>query len=578
MRSGEESVIGEMIDNDKALRLVHDAIISECDRMLESEPVERVMQGKRLLHVSREALRRIFWLSYSYRMTGTSAYADRAIEEMLAVSAFSDWNPSHFLDVGEMVMAVAIGYDWLYDRMTEEQKTIVRDAIVEKGFVPADNDEYAGFYNAANNWNQVCCSGLLYGALAIYEEYPRMADNLIELYVKSVPFALATYAPDGGYPEGYGYWGYGTSFQVMMIAALESALGTDFGLSESPGFLDSSAFIQFMTGPGGESFNFSDARSLAQCNPAMFWFASRTGDKSRVWLERDYLDKLPSDFMKRVGQYFVEPRLLPALLVFCSRLDMDGICPPKENVRVFNGQNPLFIYREGWEDSNDAYLGIKAGTPYASHAHMDVGSFVYEYDGVRWSVDLGMQEYYSLEKLGVGVWDAGQNGQRWEIFRLGNESHSTLTINGRRHVLKSKVPFVETWSKKGRKGACMDMTGLFGSAVGSVRRSIWLDRRNYLHVEDNVSAAKDSLEVKWIMTTCAEAEIISGNRIRLEKDGKRMILSIDAQNAEYVPHIWSNEPPRYYDAPNPGTCRVGFVATVVPEADADFSVILSPER
>jgi len=144
LKAGEEVRIAEMTGRDASMMRVHNAIVSECDKMLDLPPVERVVKGRRLLHTSREALRRIFWLSYSYRMTGKEAYADRAIDEMLAVSAFTDWNPSHFLDVGEMVMAVAIGYDWLYDRMTEAQRHAVSQAILEKGFVPADDEDYAG--------------------------------------------------------------------------------------------------------------------------------------------------------------------------------------------------------------------------------------------------------------------------------------------------------------------------------------------------------------------------------------------------------------------------------------------------
>lgn len=576
MTSGQEEDVKELIAGDEAMARIHNAIVSECDAMLEMPVLERVMEGKRLLHTSREALRRIFWLSYSYRMTGNEAYAGRAVEEMLAVSAFSDWNPSHFLDVGEMVMAVAIGYDWLYDRMTDQQRRTVRDAIVRKGFEPADNEDYAGFYNVANNWNQVCCSGLLYGALATYEEYPEKASELIDLYVKSVPFALRTYAPDGGYPEGFNYWGYGTSFQVMMIAALESALGSDFGLSETPGFLESSAFVQFMTAPSGDSFNFSDAREAAFCNPAMFWFAAKTGDMSRIWIEKKYLDNLDEDFMREVGLHFAEPRLLPTVLIYSSRMEFSDIRPPKETIRVFQGQNPVFIYREGWESPDDTYLGIKAGTPKASHAHLDVGSFVYEYDGVRWSMDLGMQEYYSLEKLGIGIWDGGQGGQRWDIFRIGNESHSTLTLNGRHHRLKCDVPFIGLWTGKSRKGAQMDMSGLFAGSAEKVLRSVWLDRKDHLHIEDFVEAGKDSVEVKWIMTTPAEAEIIEGEGILLRKDGKEMLLRMQS-DLPLIPQIWSNEPPHHYDAPNPGTCRVGFTAVVKPRASARFNVSLRPQ-
>jgi len=70
--------------------------------------------GPRLLQVSRECLHRIYALGLAYRWTGEEKYANKAIENMLTVCDFNDWNPSHFLDVAEMSHAVGLGYDWLY--------------------------------------------------------------------------------------------------------------------------------------------------------------------------------------------------------------------------------------------------------------------------------------------------------------------------------------------------------------------------------------------------------------------------------------------------------------------------------
>ena len=62
---------------------------------------------------------------------------------------------------------------------------------------------------------------------------------------------------------------------------------------------------------------------------------------------------------------------------------------------------------------------------------MDAGSFVFDALGVRWVQDLGMQEYYSLEKENVDLWNMSQNGQRWNVFRYNNLAHNTLTVNGK---------------------------------------------------------------------------------------------------------------------------------------------------
>ena len=101
-------------------------------------------------------------------MTGEDKYRLRAEQEMVSVCSFGDWNPSHFLDVGEMTMAVAIGYDWLFDKLSPETRRVVRESILQKGFAPSNDKQYNWFLKAENNWNQVCNTGLVYGALAFW--------------------------------------------------------------------------------------------------------------------------------------------------------------------------------------------------------------------------------------------------------------------------------------------------------------------------------------------------------------------------------------------------------------------------
>jgi hypothetical protein len=91
---GEEDKILKKLQSDAGWGKVHDMIIGECNDIVGKPPLARVLIGRRLLDKSREALKRIFYLSYAYRMTGNKIYLDRAEKELLAVSDFSDWNPS----------------------------------------------------------------------------------------------------------------------------------------------------------------------------------------------------------------------------------------------------------------------------------------------------------------------------------------------------------------------------------------------------------------------------------------------------------------------------------------------------
>ena len=232
--AGEEQQIKSNIAADPTWAKIHQSIIEECNHIISLPVSERIVEGRRLLGVSREVLRRVFYLSYSYRMTGHEKYAGRAEKEMLAVSAFSDWNPSHFLDVAEMTMALAIGYDWLYDQLSPASRENIKTAILRNGIDPSLNRSIARFLTASHNWNQVCNAGMTFGALAVFEDMPELSKMIIDRAVETIQLPMKTYAPDGAYPEGYNYWDYGTSFNVMLISAIEKIWQTDFALSQAP--------------------------------------------------------------------------------------------------------------------------------------------------------------------------------------------------------------------------------------------------------------------------------------------------------------------------------------------------------
>lgn len=122
MDAQTEKDIRKVISSDKMWRDYHGLMIEGADSILSVPILDRVVTGRRMLGVSRECLRRVLLLGYAYRMTGQGKYAQRAEAEMKNAAQFTDWNPSHFLDVAEMTTALAIGYDWLYNYISDETK------------------------------------------------------------------------------------------------------------------------------------------------------------------------------------------------------------------------------------------------------------------------------------------------------------------------------------------------------------------------------------------------------------------------------------------------------------------------
>jgi Heparinase II/III-like protein len=484
------------------------------------------------------------------------------------VAAFADWNPSHFLDVAEMTMGVAIGYDWLYWALAENTRTVLRQAILKKGLEPSLDPKNNSWLKASHNWNQVCNAGMSYGALAIYEDQPALAQQVIDRALATIGLPMADYSPAGAYPEGYGYWGYGTSFNVMFISAIEKVFGQDYGLTAKPGFLQTAGYLQHMTGPTGNPFNYGDSGSGGSLQPAMFWFAHKLQDPSVLWVERGRL-------MAGDARRHVRDRLLPAMMVWSQGVGMDQIAPPRALTWAGGGKNPVALLRSSWTDPAAIYVGLKAGSPSVNHGHMDVGSFIMEAQGVRWAMDFGMQDYNSLESKGVALWGREQNAQRWQVFRYNNFVHNTLTLNGQLQQVAGYADITGTSASPAFMQATTDLTSLYRGSVRQARRGVAILRQQYVVVRDELETTPAAATLRWTMLTPATVTITGPNTAELSRDGKKLILQVQ-EPARVTMKTWSTDPPRDYDAPNPGTTLVGFEVSLPANSKSALTVLLLP--
>lgn len=547
---GAEKKLLKQINRDAVWKEIHTATLGEADRIITLPVSERIKTGMRLLAVSRENLRRIFILSYAYRMTGQEKYLVRAEQEMLKAASFSDWNPSHFLDVGEMTMALGVGYDWLYPALSEASRRTIREAIVKKGFKPSYDTAYNWFVDAEHNWNQVCNGGLAFGAIAVAESEPEWAQKIIDRAIDKVRLPMRHYAPDGAYPEGPGYWGYGTLFNVLLIGGLESTFGTDYGLSQMPGFMQTGTYEMQMVSPLIKHFNYMDNSYEPESSSAPFWFYSKTQDPSVLCQQVSILQR---DTAKK----YLKDRVLPAMLIWGAGAPMEKAVAPQETFWAGRGNTPVCVMRSGWGDPNARFVGVKLGSPSINHGHMDVGSFVFEADGVRWAIDLGSEDYNTTETRGVDLWNMAQQSQRWDVFRYNNRSHNTLTFNDKLQRVNGSAQIIESDSATARRFVKTDLTPVYAGQVDKVERTISLVDNDYLLIEDEITAGKNYTRMRWTLMTLATPKILSDNTVMLEQDGKRCLLKIESE----TPIVWRFEKTptvNTFDSPNPDVTMVVF--------------------
>ena len=534
-------------------------------QLLNEPPVVYEKEGRRLLAVSREALRRITLLSFTCWLTGEKVFLNRAEQELLAVAAFKDWNPEHFLDTAEMTAAVAIGYDWLFDDLSPATRTTLRQAILEKGLKPGISG-HNWWQTATMNWNQVCFGGLTLGALAIADEKPEVARKFLTLARQDAPNGLKPYAPDGIYPEGPGYWNYGTSYQVLMLSALETALGTDWGLSARPGFLASAATLLKLTGPTGRPFNFSDGHDYVDFNPTLFWFAQKLHQPELVYNQNALLRQRLANRGDDADWYF------PLLAIWIKGLPPEIPAPAWPLAWHGDGPNPVGVFRSSWTNANALYLAFKGGSAKLNHAHMDAGSFVLDADGVRWACDLGAQSYYSIESHGWSLFSMHQDSDRWRVYRLNNFSHNTLTLGGKLHKMSGDARITAFTTNS----ATVDLSAIFSGEAGSVIRQFYVGDNRSVVIRDDITKAKPGLSVRWQMVTHASIST-NLNEATLQQNGWTLAAKILSPADAHFEIAAAQPPNDGVNQRNPNT-QILTVNTAVPASgNLILEIQLQPE-
>ena len=562
---GEEINLRNKILHDPLLTRAYHHVLEMAEAFVDIEPVTRIKVGHRMLATSRTALRRITYLSMAYRLTGDLRFLDRAQKEMLAAAQFVDWNPDHFLDAAEMTAALAIGYDWLYADLDLYTRQTLQNAIVEKGLKASFPGRW--WVDTENNWNQVVHAGLIMGALATMESHPDLAQQVIERGITHLPKAMAEYDPDGAYPEGPGYWRYGTTFNVLGLAALESALGTTLGLADHSGFMATGSYYLQMAGTSGFSFNYSDNGTHLGVSPAMYWLAERTQNPSLLWQERRELEKYLAQEHDSEGQ---ADRFFPLLLLWSASLG--PVTAPEMTHWVADGRNPLAVLRTGWT-AEDTYLGIKAGSPSSNHGHMDIGSFVMDALGVRWATDLGVQNYNSLESAGVDLWNESQESQRWDVFRLGPYAHNILIFDEQKQWVDSSASITH-FSDEG--AVIVDLKDIYANQVNDVRRGYQLLPDRTVLIQDEIQTLDRKTQIHWGMVTRAQVEIVDHQSAILTQDTRALHFKVLYPEDVQIEIFDIENPPNSYDERNENTRKIGFEIQVPASSESRIVVWLNP--
>lgn len=473
-----------------AAKEMAEAILLRSTEMLDEPRISQQYEAGRavLLPTTRKFADRAQHFVLAWLLTGEARFARSIVDDLMIVTSFSDWNRKHFLDVAEMVSAVAMASQWVAPFLSRDEKRQIDEAILEKGLRPGIDSLNGGseWTRQAGNWNIVCNSGLMLAALAVSESYPRICAQILTKAQTSLAVGMAAVGPSGEWFEGLTYWSYAAHHAALAQIAVEH---TGFRLENPTLFdpiLNGGIFAAASVAPSGLAANFGDSMSKPELCPMQAWLSARYGRP------------LPK---KLAGTH-------PFELIFGDDEIADDTPP-----RTFIG-NHLVALR----GRKQAWLAVSVGMATHAHAHHDIGSFLWEIDGARFVVDPGRVDYARK-----GYFSA----ERFDHFGASAAAHN-LPVFDPVSMLgwRADVEYCRD------TGSGLDLMIHSISPMGSPdsTRNFTLSDDNSLLIEDRISPPQGQLGQKlrsWQFHTDAQVEL-NGDGLFLHKIGQAVKVSAEA--------------------------------------------------
>ena len=385
-------------------------------------------------------------MAIAYTLTRDIKYLQCAYEVAVILGEWTHWGPGHFLNCADASYHYAVYFDWTYNAYNE---------LREQGITRADGSEYSvevlgeilfrqgvheGFVvcggygdkseativkyghesqvvdfggslytHRDNNWNAVCTSGMVMASLAVMGEsggaFVNEASFVIEQSLEGLTTnGLDMYLPDGAYIEGPGYWNYGTNSFFRLCIALQSSVGSTYGLMDCYGIDQTCYFACHTESSDCRTFNFHDGAMSSQDTSMFFYVASVFNDATLYDVRLNQINS-NSKWAEIID------------LIFYPK---EGIDSSEVQLDYYTDQIDLFATRSGWEKGS-LYAAIIGGTNELGHGQIDAGSFVYHNLGKVWLIDLGTEEYNC-----EGFWPAAT---RYRFYVMKPEGNNTLALS-----------------------------------------------------------------------------------------------------------------------------------------------------
>ena len=372
-----------------------------------------------------------------YLIEGVPACERKIREAMLRFSDFSAWTgpanrdrdvPWHSdLSTTRIAVAMAYGYDILYDVLHEEERTRIACAIRDRGVMPLLEDwllpktRIHALDSMGHNWWAVCI-GLAGVALlpiadclpdgqadTLFAEIDRALMDFLHYPGCTLFNKVPNYDDQGLFYESVGYFAYGTGELLRYLWHAERYTGCKQKFREAlPKGMDQAilSFAYPCVGEEGKKkvsfLNFGDSSLEVNIGGMVRWMRL-LGYDTPALAAYTGLCPMADDMLSLVWEQSLNEEASWEVL-------------PRTAIYPESG---YAISRSAWKD-NSVLFAVKSGYTW-NHAHADAGHFVLFADGIPFLTDSGCSSYghplyrtYYCKDDAHNVLLIGHRGQREE--------------------------------------------------------------------------------------------------------------------------------------------------------------------
>ncbi|MEM7472338.1 MAG: DUF4962 domain-containing protein [Pseudomonadota bacterium] len=398
--------------------------------------------------------------------------------------------------------ALAWGYDWLHDDLSEEERAVVRQALLARTRDIAEhaiNNAKIHLFPYDSHAVRSVSATIIPACIALLGEDEE--DEAREWLNYSIEFLYTVYSPwgdaQGGWAEGPHYWMTGISYLLDAANWLKSYIGID--LYQRPFFQNTADFPLYTKAPNTRRATFGDDSTMGDLSCIKIGlnlrqFGGVTGNGAYQWYCDENLRLNPGT----EGDFYNWGWWDVRFDELAFRTDWPAVeaTPPESGFRYFKGIGWVGV-QHAMDDPDNHIQFVFKSSPFGSisHSHGDQNAFCL----AAYGEDLAIQSGHYV----------AFNSSMHRNWRRQTRSKNAILINGKgQYAEKDKIKAMGAAGRILAAEQREDHIFIHGDATAAYQslspevtraeREVYFVRNSYFVIVDKVDASRP-VTIDWLL-------------------------------------------------------------------------------